>query len=84
MTLMVSCCAVDELQQPTPQLFQPDPLQAVADVVSAYSAEQGFREMSVEELSVAVTAGGLLDLVMDVRTAEEFDAGGTPTVTSIE
>jgi len=53
----------------------PDPLQAVSDIASAYSAEQGFREMSVQELSVALTAGGLVDVLLDVRSEEEFAAG---------
>lgn len=56
------------------ELF-PDPLQAVSDIANAYSAEQGFREMSVQELSVALTAGGLVDLLLDVRSAEEVAAG---------
>lgn len=58
-------------------LLQADPLQAVSDIVSAYTAEQGFREMGVQELSVALTAGGgLVDLVLDVRSHAEFAAGG--------
>lgn len=64
-----------QLQQQAAADLLPDPLQAVADVVSAYTAEQGFRQMSVQELSVALTAGGLIDLLLDVRTHEEFTAG---------
>lgn len=65
-----------QLQQQAAADLLPDPLQAVADVVSAYTAEQGFREMGVQELSVALTAGGLIDLLLDVRSHEEFTAGG--------
>lgn len=65
-----------ELQQQLAANLLPDPLQAVSDVVSAYTAEQGFKEMSVQDLSVAVTAGGLIDLVLDVRSHQEFAAGG--------
>jgi hypothetical protein len=54
----------------------PDPLEPEPDVVSAYTAAQGFREMSVQDLSVALTAGGLVDLVLDVRSHDEFAAGG--------
>lgn len=61
-------------QQLGPDLL-PNPLQAVEHIANAYSAEQGFREMSVEELSVALTAGGLVDLLLDVRSAEEFASG---------
>lgn len=64
------------MQQQAAADLLPDPLQAVADVVSAYTAEQGFRQMSVQELSVALTAGGLIDLLLDVRSHEEFTAGG--------
>jgi uncharacterized membrane protein YdbT with pleckstrin-like domain len=64
-----------QLQQQAAADLLPDPLQAVADVVSAYTAEQGFRQMSVQELSVALTAGGLIDLLLDVRSHEEFTAG---------
>jgi hypothetical protein len=69
------CTAVEELQEPVPQLFQPDPTAAVEQVLTAYDAAQGFREMSVQELSVALTAGGLVDLLLDVRSAAEFEAG---------
>jgi len=50
MPLVYCCDAVDELQQQRqepPQLFS-DPQQAVKDIVSAYTAEQGFKEISVE------------------------------------
>jgi hypothetical protein len=67
---------VEELQEPPPQLFQPDPTAAVEAVLTAYDAAQGFREMSVQELSVALTAGGMVDLLLDVRSAAEFEAGG--------
>jgi hypothetical protein len=66
--------ARQQQQQPAQDLL-PDPLQAVQDVVSAYTAEQGFREISAEELSVALSAGGLVDLLLDVRSKAEFDAG---------
>lgn len=56
---------------------------AAADpVASAYSADQGFREISVQDLAVALAAGdvstlggGYIDLLLDVRSAEEFAAG---------
>jgi len=32
--------------------------------------------LHVQELSVALTAGGLIDLLLDVRSAAEFEAGG--------
>eukprot|EP00879_Flechtneria_rotunda_P017157 GHRR01017969.1.p1 GENE.GHRR01017969.1~~GHRR01017969.1.p1 ORF type:complete len:219 (+),score=51.90 GHRR01017969.1:433-1089(+) len=67
---------VDEMQQEPPQLFS-DPHATIDDVVSAYSAEQGFREMSAAELAVAVTAGGLIDVVLDVRSPAEFAVGPT-------
>ncbi|WIA09461.1 hypothetical protein OEZ85_008862 [Tetradesmus obliquus] len=66
---------LEELQEPPPQLFQPDPAAAVEAVVTAYDAAQGFREMPVQELDVALTAGGLIDLLLDVRSAAEFEAG---------
>lgn len=50
MPLVYCCDAVDDLQQQRqepPQLFS-DPQQAVKDIVSAYTAEQGFKEISVE------------------------------------
>jgi len=47
MLLFDCCAAAADLQQPPPQLFS-DPQQAVKDVVSAYTAEQGFKEISVE------------------------------------
>jgi hypothetical protein len=65
----------ETLQQQAAANLLPDPLQAVSDVVSAYTAEQGFRQMSVQDLSVALTAGGLVDLVLDVRSQPEFAAG---------
>jgi rhodanese-related sulfurtransferase len=65
----------ETLQQQAAANLLPDPLQAVSDVISAYTAEQGFRQMSVQDLSVALTAGGLVDLVLDVRTQPEFAAG---------
>ncbi|KAF8073142.1 TSTD1 [Scenedesmus sp. PABB004] len=64
-----------ELAAEAPALLSPDPLAGVAAVASAYEAEQGFREVSAAELDVALTAGGLVDLVLDVRSAAEFDAG---------
>lgn len=66
---------LEELQEPVPQLFQPDLTAAVEQVLTAYDAAQGFREMSVQELSVALTAGGLVDLLLDVRSVSEFEAG---------
>eukprot|EP00775_Hariotina_reticulata_P011117 gene11117-11271_t len=74
MSLYGSMKSAADLQQQPPQLFS-DPQQAVKDVVSAYTAEQGFKEISVEELSVALTAGGLIDLLLDVRSVAEFEAG---------
>lgn len=65
-----------ELQRQVAANLLPDPLTAVATATSAYSTEQGFRELSAQELSVAVSAGGLIDLLLDVRTHAEFAAGG--------
>lgn len=65
-----------ELQRQVAANLLPDPLTAVATATSAYSTEQGFRELSAQELSVALTAGGLIDLLLDVRTHAEFTAGG--------
>ncbi|KAF6257505.1 Rhodanese-like domain-containing protein [Scenedesmus sp. NREL 46B-D3] len=67
--------AVEENQEPPPQLFQADPAAAVEEVVTAYDAARGFREMPVQELAVALTAGGLIDLLLDVRSTAEFEAG---------
>jgi rhodanese-related sulfurtransferase len=73
-----------ELQQQVEANTLPDPLEPEPDVVSAYTAAQGFREMSVQDLSVALTAGGLVDLVLDVRSHDEFAAGNTiPTAVNI-
>jgi hypothetical protein len=47
----------------------------VQQVVSAYDAAQGFREVSVQDLTVALAAGGLVDLLLDVRSTAEFMAG---------
>jgi hypothetical protein len=65
-----------QLQQQVEANTLPDPLEPEPDVVSAYTAAQGFREISVQDLSVAQTAGGLVDLVLDVRSHDEFAAGG--------
>jgi len=35
------------------------------------------RFFPLQELSVALTAGGLIDLLLDVRSAAEFEAGQT-------
>jgi hypothetical protein len=45
-------------------------------VVSAYDAAQGFTEVPVHELDVALKTEGLVDLLLDVRSAAEFEAGG--------
>lgn len=44
-------------------------------VLSAYSIEAGFRELSVQDLEVALQSDGLVDLLLDVRTPEEVEAG---------
>lgn len=45
-----------------------------AQVLSAYSAEGGFQELSPDELS-AMLLVGVVDLLLDVRSVEEFEAG---------
>lgn len=73
-----------ELQRQVAANLLPDPLTAVATDSSAYSSEAGFRELSAQELSVAVSAGGLIDLLLDVRSHAEFAAGPTiPTAVNI-
>lgn len=71
--------AVEELQQEPPPLFAPA-ANSVEEVLSAYSAEAGFRELSAAELAVALQAGDLVDLLLDVRTPEEFEAGAVAVV----
>lgn len=66
--------AVEELQQEPPPLFVPAAT-SVEEVLSAYTAKSGFRELSVAELAVALQSGDMVDLLLDVRTAEEFEAG---------
>lgn len=62
-------------QQPPPGLLGGgDPLASVARVASAYEAEQGFRELPPAELAAALGAG-LVQLVLDVRSEAEFEAG---------
>lgn len=48
-----------------------------ADVTSAYSPEQGFKEMDVDELNRCLNTNGI-SLLLDVRTQEEFVDGHVP------
>lgn len=53
-----------------------------ADVTSAYSPEQGFKEMDVDELNRCLDTKDV-SLVLDVRTPEEFADGHVPGATNI-
>lgn len=65
---------MEELQQEPPPLFAPAAT-SVEQVLSAYSSEAGFKQLSVDELAIALQAGDMIDLLLDVRTPEEFEAG---------
>lgn len=65
---------MEELQQEPPPLFAPAAT-SVEQVLSAYSSEAGFKQLSVDELAIALQAGDMIDLLLDVRTSAEFEAG---------